>query len=163
MVKVSDLEIEGHLVTLYKIALMKLTYDFHNKLTITEPIKYIPYYDSIEQVNELFEKLLNEIVYISYFFEGKDIHSELMQTSFYEEIKGYKWSNLYFIPCEQVKHTMYEVREFQNSYHRYYTGTTLSATVKGHGIYIAAVEVDLGNYFYQLQFVMKVLIESEVS
>lgn len=163
MIKVSHFDMEGYYLSLYKTALMKLTYDFIGSLTIEESLKYNPYFESSESFESLFEKLLNEIVDISYFFEGFEVFEELQNTPFYEEIKDYRWSCLYYIPCEFIKRTDYFVGEHNNTFHRYFSGITLCATVEGYGIYIGAVGIDIGNYFEQLQFVIKVLKESECS
>lgn len=158
----STFEMEGMLSSLYRITLMKLVYDHVGSITFEEALNYNPYFDSADSFSLLFEKLINQIVDISYFFEGhQEVDEELQQTPFYDEIRGYDWSTLYFIPNESILKTEFFIRKLEYVFHRYFTGTTLCGTVKGYGIYIGMVGVDLGNYFEQLQYIIEVIKESE--
>lgn len=154
---------EGMFLTLYRYALVKTVSDFVGEISIDEPLTFNVYYSDVESFQHLFEELLNELVDVVYFIEGNEVEEELKTTPFYSEIMENKWCTLFFIPYESVQKTHIELDlDFVEVFHRYFKGAQFKMTIQHQGIYVGmASDADLGNYLDQLNFIIKVIKESE--
>ena len=163
MYRLDVMDMEGIFLSLYQYALAKTVSDYVGKISIDEPLSYKVHYSDVESFHYLFENLLNELVGISYFFEGEDVRKELETTPLYPQIMVENWDSLFFIPLESIQTTQVELDlDYEEAFHRYFKGTQFKATIQNQGIYLGmAEESDIGNYLDQLNFIIKVLKESE--
>ncbi|RKJ73741.1 hypothetical protein D7X33_20195 [Butyricicoccus sp. 1XD8-22] len=165
MIRKDVFEMEGMFLTLYRYALVKTVSEYVGKISIEEALTYNVYYSDVDSFHMLFEQLLNELADVVYFFEGDEVEEELKTTPFYPELMELDWHTLFFLPCKSIRKTQIEVDfDFEEVFHRYFKGAQLKATIRHQGIYVGmASESDLGNYLDQLNFIIKVLQESEES
>lgn len=158
---VTTFEAEGLFLSLYQFAMCKTVSDVIGKLSIEDSLNFNVYYSEYTNITLLFEKLINEIAEISYYFVGiDDVRNELETTPLFPEVMEEEWYFLYFIPCDSKQTYLQLELDYGDSFHRYSKGKQFKATVQNVGIYLGmTIDAELGNYLDQLKFLIKNLIE----
>lgn len=151
-------------ISLYLNYLVKTFYDFFGFVSLDECLNYNSNYSDADCFRRIFEKLINSIEDISYYFEGiDDIDDEIKQTPFYDDFNQYdvRWAYLYFIPLQSIKTSRFTVEVgFGEVLNRFFTSSQLKMTVAEKGIYVGMdEELGLGNYLSYLQFIINILKE----